>query len=411
MPNTLLTPQIICHELLRRFKNNLGFASGVHHEYDDRFAKKGGKIGDTVNARVPVKFTATPGATLVEQDVEERSVPITLNQRYHVAFGFTSQDMTLTVDRFAERYLDSAAIALANVVDVVGLTMAYRNTNHFVGTPGTVPSAIKTYNQAGAWMDKSAAPFDSLRSVVIGPDMEVEVIDALKGLFQSSAQIKTQYEKGRMGTAAGFQWIKDQNVRTHTVGALGGTPAVNGAAQTGSTIITDGWTSAAATRLNRGDIISFAGIYAVNPVSGDNLADLASFVVLADTASDGSGNATIPISPSLTITGPYKNASAAPANNALINVFGTAQAGQGALATTATPQGIAYHREAFGFAMVPLVLPDGVHNAALSVDKETGVAIRTVSDYDIHSDKFYTRCDILFGWAPLLPTFACRVAS
>ncbi len=52
MANTLLTPQVITNELLRRFKNNLGFAGAVRHEWDDRFAVKGGKIGDTLNIRV-----------------------------------------------------------------------------------------------------------------------------------------------------------------------------------------------------------------------------------------------------------------------------------------------------------------------------------------------------------------------
>ncbi len=411
MPNTILTPQVYTNELLRRFKNNLGFASGTHHEYDERFAKKGGKIGDTVNARIPVKFTATPGATLEPQDVEERSVPIVLNKRYHVGFAFTTQDLTLSIDRFGERYLDSAAVALANVVDVDGLTMGYQSTHNFVGSPGTVPSALKTYLQAGAWLDKMSCPFDNFRSVCIGPDMEVEIVDALKGLFQSSKQIATQYEKGRMGTAGGFQWIKDQNVRTHTVGTLGGTPAVNGASQTGSSIVTDGWTAVAALRLKKGDIVSFDLVYGVNPVSGDNLADLARFVVTADVSSDGSGNATIPISPPLTITGPYRNASNAPANDTLINVFAKAQADQAAISAAASPQGIAFHREAFGFAMVPLMVPKGVHEAALSIDKETGISIRTVTDYDIQSDNVYTRCDILYGWAPLLPEFACRIVS
>jgi hypothetical protein len=33
-----------------------GLAGTVAHEYDDRFAQTGGKIGDTYNLRVPVKF-------------------------------------------------------------------------------------------------------------------------------------------------------------------------------------------------------------------------------------------------------------------------------------------------------------------------------------------------------------------
>lgn len=403
MGNTLLTPQIITNELLRRFKNNLGFAGTVRHEYDDRFANKGGKIGDTLNIRIPAKFVATRGAVLTEQDVTETTVPLVLDQQAHVGFSFTSKDQTLTIDRFGERYLNSAAVALSNVVDVDGLTMAYQRTANSVGTPGSVPNTLKTYNQAGAKLDDSGVPVDGKRYMVINPTMQVEVIDANKTLFNATGEVAKQYVKGRMGTAAGFEWIMDQNTRTHTVGVQGGTPRVNGANQSGSSLITDGWTAAAATRLKKGDIITIANVNAVNPVSGDTLGTGCQFVVTADVASDGSGNATIPIWPPMTPAGAHKTVSALPADDALITVVGNSG--------TASPQGLAYHREAFALAMAPLEMPQGVHMTARAQDTETGVSIRTVGQYDINSDKFIYRCDILYGWAVLLPQFACRVQS
>jgi hypothetical protein len=394
---------VITHELLRRFKNNLGFASTIRHEYDEHFAQKGAKIGDSLQLRVPVKFTATKSATLSEQDVTETQVTLTLNTQAHVGFSFGSKDLTLTIDRFGERYLDSAAVALANVVDVDGLTVAYQSTFNAVGTPGTVPNTLKTYNLAGAKLDNNGTPLDDMRSVVISSGMQVEIVDALKGLFNSTPQIKRQYEKGRMGTAAGFEWVLDQNTRTHQVGPLGGTPLVNGASQTGSNLVTNGWTASAANRLKKGDIFTIANVYAVNPVSGDTLADLQQFVVTADVNSDGSGNATIPISPPITPTGAYKTVSASPANGAAITVLGAAN--------TLTPQGLAYHRDAFAMAMAPLEMPQGVHMAARSIDKETGMSIRCVGAYDIVNDKFIYRCDILYGWVAARPQFACRIAS
>jgi hypothetical protein len=403
VPNTLLTPQVITHELLRRFKNNLGFAGSIRHEYDERFAQKGAKIGDSLQLRVPVKFTATKSATLTEQDVTETSVTLTLTTQAHVGFSFSSKDLTLTIDRFGERYLDSAAVALANVVDVDGLTMAYQSTFNAVGTPGTVPNALKTYNLAGAKLDNNGAPLDDMRSVVFNAAMQVEIVDSLKGLFQSTPQIKRQYEKGRMGTAAGFDWILDQNTRTHQVGPLGGTPQVNGASQTGANLVTNGWTASAANRLKKGDIFTIANVFAVNPVSGDTLSDLQQFVVTADVNSDGSGNATIPISPSIIPTGAYKTVSASPANGAAITVLGSAN--------TLTPQGLAYHRDAFAMAMAPLEMPQGVHMAARSIDKESGMSIRCIGAYDIVNDKFIYRCDILYGWVAARPQFSCRIAS
>jgi hypothetical protein len=206
-----------------------------------------------------------------------------------------------------------------------------------------------------------------------------------------------------MGTAAGFDWILDQNTRTHQVGPLGGTPLVNGASQTGSSLVTDGWTASAANRLKKGDVFTIAGVFAVNPVSGDTLSDLQQFVVTADVSSNGSGDATIPFSPPIITTGAYKTVSASPADNAAITVLGSAN--------TLTPQGLAYHRDAFAMAMAPLEMPQGVHMAARSIDKETGMSIRCVGDYDIVNDKFIYRCDILYGWVAARPQFSCRIAS
>jgi len=412
MPNTLLTPQIIANETLRRFRNNLGFASSIRHEYDDRFAQKGGKIGDHITLRQAVMFAAVDGAPISKQNVVEKSATLTINRHKHVAFEFPLSDLALNIDRFGERYLEAAGSALANAVDVDLLTTAYQSTHNFVGVPGTIPTAIKSYNQAGAWLDKSSCPLDQQRYVVIGPDMQVEIVDALKALFQSSPQIKRQYEKGRMGIAAGMNWILDQNVRTHTTGPFGGTPAVVGAGQTGSSINTSGWSAAAASRLTKGDIIQFAGVYAVNPVSGDAYADLANWVVTEAFASDGSGLGAVQISPELIAAGPYKNCSGSPEDAALISIFSKVQADQAGIASKASPQGLAYHKDAFAWAMVPFEKPGGVDFAAVATDKDgTGFSLNIVRDFDVDAYSMVSRVDIQYGFAVPIPRFATRIVS
>jgi hypothetical protein len=413
MSNTLLSPQVIANETLRRFRNNLGFASSIHHEYDDRFANKGAKTGESITLRQAVIFAAEDGAPINKQNVVEKPHTLTINRHKHVAFEFPMSELALTIDRFSDRYLQAASAALANAVDVDLLTSAYKAVSNFVGVPGTVPTAIKTYSKAGAWLDKSSAPIDGMRHVVIGPDMQVEIVDELKALFHSSPQIKRQYEKGRMGTAAGFDWILDQNIRTHTTGPYGGTPAVTTASQSGTSIATDGWTSSAANRLKAGDIISFDGVYAVNPVSGDSYADLANFVVAADFNSDGSGEGSITLAgDGLIVSGPYKNCSGSPGSGALINIYGKAQADQAAIASKGSPQGLAYHKDAFAWAMVPFEKPRGVDFAAVATDKDgTGFSLNIVSDFDIDAYSMVTRVDVQYGFAVPIPRFAVRVLS
>jgi hypothetical protein len=401
--NVLLTPTVIANELLMRFKNNLVFTELCSHEYDERFAKSGGKIGDTLKLRVPNRYLAVSGAPISEQDTTEASVNLTIDTQMHTAFSFLSKDMTLTIDQFGDRYLDSAAVALANACDVSGLTMATQSTANVVGAPGTVPSTLLTYLQAGQKLSENAAPVDNNRSIVVNPAMEVGIVDALKTLYQSSTEIDKQYKRGRMGTAAGFTWAMDQNIRTQTVGPLGGAPQTTVAGQTGSTLLTTGWTAAVAPRVKKGDVFTILGVYAVNPVSGDTLAALKQFVVTADTSSLVSGDLSLPISPAIVATGPNKNVSAAPGAGAALTFLGTAN--------TLSPQGIAFHKEAFCFAMVPLEQPQGVHMAKVATDPKTGLSIRFVSAYDISTDRFITRADVMYGWAARNPAWACRIAS
>jgi hypothetical protein len=395
---TLLTPTVISNELLRRFKNNLSFAAGASHEYDDKFQK----IGDSYTLRDPVKLLAVDGATMSVQDIEESGRLLQINTQKHSAFQFSSKDLTLTIDRFGERYLDSAAVALANAFEVDGLTMAYQKTYNLVGAQGTTPNTLRLWKQGAAKLDKQACPFDGKRSVVMNSDAEVEIIDVLKGLFQSGDQIKKQYETGRMGRTMGADWSLAQNIRTHTAGPQGGTPLVDGATQSGSSINVKGFTAAVASRLKKGDVIEFGTVYMVNPVSGDQYLDKAQFTLTADFSSDVAGKGPLQLSPALVLTGAKKNVSGAPIDGDTITVKTGA-------ANTLSAQNLIYHKDAFCYAMAPLELPQGVHFAGRSIDKQTGLSIRIVSAYNISTDVFATRADIAYGWAAKREAWACRV--
>lgn len=93
--------------------------------------------------------------------------------------------------------------------------------------------------------------------------------------------------EGRRNTFNGF----DPDAKTAR-GVATGTPLVNGASQTGSSIITDGWTPSQTGILKAGDHISFGG-------------ELKQ--VDSDVNSDGSGNATITFTPDIR-TSPSDNA-------------------------------------------------------------------------------------------------------
>lgn len=406
MANTLLTISQITRETLRILENNLVFTKQVRRDFDDSFGRAGAKIGTVLNIRKPARYSGRTGQGLSIEDATETQVPLTLNTQRGVDIAFTSQDLALSIDDFKERFIRPAIANVANQIDFDGLQQ-YLNVYNTIGTPGTVPNALLTYLQAGQRLDEEAAPRDNLRSLVISPAMQATIVDTLKGLFQESTEIGRQYEEGTMGRSIGFKWSMDQNVGINTVGLLGGTPTVNGAGQTGASLITQAWSNSITGILKKGNVFTIGsgatGVFAVNPQSKQSTGALRQFTVLADQNSSGGGAVTIPISPAIVTTGPFQNVTAAPGNGASINVLGAA--------STASPQGLAFHKDAFALGCADLPLPGGVDMAARVSDKQVGLSIRLVRAYDINTDRFPTRIDVLYGWTTLYAELACRVAS
>jgi hypothetical protein len=397
--NTILTDSIIANESLRLLENNLVFARGVNRQYEKAF-EGDRKIGDTINVRKPAQYTVRTGPTATTQNHVDTTVPVVVDTQKGIDVEFTSKELTLNLEDFSKHVLAPQIATLANAVDFDGLSL-YKKVPNAVGTPGTTPSAFKTILQAGGKLDDEGCPMDDQRSLIINPLAQIEMVDALKGLFQSTAQIKDQYEKGRMGTSGGFDWSMSQNIPTHTVGALGGTPLVNGASQAGSSLNTKGWTAAIGPRLKAGDVFTIAGVFAVNPMSKQSTNSLRQFVVTADAASDGAGNAAVSIYPAIVVTGATQNVSALPADSAAITVLGAANA--------TSPTNLAYHKDAFTLVTVDLPLPKGMDMSARASSKSAGLSIRIVRGFDITNDKFISRLDVLYGWKAIRPELACRI--
>lgn len=404
--NTLLTITMITREALRVLENSCTAIRTVNRNYDEKFAVEGAKIGTTLNIRKPPRYVGTTGQALNVEGAVETSVAVALTKQFGVHIQFSSQDLLLSIDDFSDRFLVPAIAAIANEMDADVLAL-YDQVHDYVGTPGTTPNALLTYLQAGARLNNNSAPLDGMRHCVVTPTMEITLVDALKGLFQQASAIAEQYVKGQMGRAAGFTFYMDQNCATHTVGALGGTPLVNGANQTGASITTDGWSNNITGVVKKGDILTFASTNQVNVQSRNNIGSLQQFVVTEDADSNGSGQATIKIDPPITVSGAQQTVNQSPADNAVILIFGSASAH----AAVATPQGLAYHRDAFVLVTADLPLPRGVDMAARASDKQAGLSMRIVRDYNISTDNFPCRIEVLYGTKAIRPELACRVVG
>lgn len=407
MANTLITPSIIAREGLFHLENNLVLGANVHREYKNEFVK----IGDTVTIRKPVQFVASDGATRVNQDVTENTTSIVVNKRKHVSWKFTSQDLTLTLDEYAERYIKPAAIALANKIDSDLANEGADAFYNITGTPGVTPADFTALADAAERLDNLSAPDDGQRCLILNPAARWSLADGLGGsgsggIFNAEI-VGSMVRRGFLGEIAGFKIYGDQNVANHTCGAQGGTPLLNDAAfaQNTGTITIDGATASITNWARKGDIITIAGVNAVNPISKEDLGYLAEFVVTADANSDGSGNVTLTVTPALndgSTLAPYQNVSALPADNAAI----TFKTGAG---DAVHPQNLAFHKNALALVTVPLELPDSVTFKA-RMDWR-GYSLRVVKDYDIDADEEIIRLDALYGVKAIYPDIGVRVTG
>ena len=412
--NNLLTISKITNEALMVLENELTFTNNVTREYDDQFAVTGAKIGNTLNVRRPGRFIGTTGPALNVEDFNETSVPVTLSTQFHVDTQFTTQDLALSLDMFSDRVLKPAVAAIANKMDLDGLTMAKNNVANIVGTAGTPPTGLITYLTAAAYLDSEGAPRDGRRSCVVEPFTSATIVDSLKGLFVPSDVIGKQYTKGMMGRdSAGMNWYMDQNVVNQTFGSYSG-KTLSVATNTTSFGIATGWAqfgtlqlvASSSLTLNQGDVIQIAGVYAVNPQNraAYGSGKLRNFVVQSTTVVATGGGTAVTVSPAIITGGQFQNV-------VVQTTSGTAVVTPFNNTGTVSPQNLVFHKNFATLATADLELPDGVHFAGRASDKDLGLSIRVVRQYTINNDSIPTRLDVLYGWAPLYPELGCRVAA
>lgn len=416
MSNTLITPAWITKTTLAHLVNNSAFLGNVNTDYVDQFRVAGAKVGTSITVRKPVQGTVRSGAVANVQDVNEsNSFTITMEPEFGIDWAFTDFDLTLKVDKFEERYLVPYGSRLAAELDLRIAQRLYRQVYNFTGTPGTPPATADAGLAANEKLDNNACPRGDIRRFAITPKANRTLVGGLAGFFNNQQIIGEQYKTGMVKNGLGFDPTMSQNMPTHTVGGLGGTPLVNGANQgtinTGATdnpfaattaLITDGWTAAAANRLRQGDVFTIQGVFAVQPITKQVLPDLQQFVVTADVASDAGGNATVTISPAIIAGGAYQNVSARPADNAALTIVTGA-------ANTGYLQNILYHKDALSLVTIPMDVPNGMDMA--DVADHEGVSLRFVRGFDISNNQRICRFDILAGYGVGRPEWACRVPN
>jgi hypothetical protein len=400
MSNSILTIDMITRKALEILENNLVLTRNVNRAYDDSFAVEGAKIGSTLRIRLPDRALVTDGAALQVQDDNEQFTTLTVSNQKHIGVNFTTAEMTMQLDDFAERVLKPRISQLASSIDA-DVANSFRSMYQSVGTPGLTPATSLVLLQAQQKLNEAAAVM-SPRYATVNPAANAGLVEGMKGLFNPTDTISKQFKNGMMGMGVlGFDEINmSQSIKQFTTGSRNatGTVGTTVTAQGSNTIVLAGVGNA--LTIKAGDVFTVAGCFSVNPQTRESTGSLQQFVVVADTVSSSGGAATVTVSPAMyTSTQALATIDSFPASGAVTTFIGAA--------SSQYPQNLVYHKDAITFATADLLMPQGVDMASRQV--HNGISMRIVRQYDINNDRLPCRIDVLYGYSVIRPQMGVRL--
>jgi len=398
MANSILTIDMITRKALEILENNLVITRNVNRQYDDSFAVEGAKIGSTLRIRLPDRALVTDGAALQVQDDNEQHTTLTVNSQKHIGVNFTSAELTMQLDDFADRVLKPRISQLASSIDA-DVANAFRTIGNSVGTPGTTPATSLVLLQAQQKLNENAAVM-SPRYATVNPAANAGLVEGMKGLFNPTDTISKQFKNGMMGTGVlGFDEINmSQSIKQFTTGTRGATGNTTSAAVTVEGAAAIALTVASGATIKAGDVFTVADCFAVNPQTRESTGSLFQFVVLADVTASGTA-VTVTVAPMYSANHALATVNALPGNSKAVVFVGAA--------STQYAQNLVYHKDAITFATADLLLPQGVDMASRAV--HNGISLRVVRQYDINNDRMPCRIDVLYGYSTIRPQMACRL--
>jgi len=400
MANSLLTIDMITRKALEILENNLVLTRNVNRQYDDSFAVEGAKIGSTLRIRLPDRALVTDGAALQVQSDNEQYTTLTVASQKHIGVNFTSAELTLQLDDFAERVLKPRISQLAASIDA-DVANSYQYIGNTVGTPGTTPATSLVLLQAQQKLNENAAVM-SPRYATVNPAANAGLVEGMKGLFNPTDTISRQFKNGMMGMGVlGFDEINmSQSIKQFTTGSRTATGGTTSAAVTseGATTIAITGAGASAT-VKAGDVFTVADCYAVNPQTRESTGSLFQFVVTTDVTLNGSGAGNLTVAPIYSASNALATVNSLPATSKAVVFVGAA--------SSQYPQNLVYHTDAITFATADLMMPQGVDMASRQV--HNGISMRIVRQYDINNDRMPCRIDVLYGFSVIRPQMAVRL--
>lgn len=403
MANSLAAaiPQILAQGLLA-LRQQAIMPRLVNAAYSDIAGDKGTSIDVPIPSAIATRTVTAAAVPPQAADLGPTKVNIPMDQWIEAPFQLSDKDALEAMAGIIPMQASEAIKALANYADQFilqlpdgsetgGPSTALQLVFNVAGTPATTPFAsdLAAYRDARKLLNKAPSPFTD-RRVILGPDAEANALNLALFLQAYSTGDQAGIVQGLIGHRVGADWYLDQNVQSHTTGAVGAgaltvngvnAPAASGVQQTLSIA------KAAGTSWNAvvGDVIQIAS----GPAAGFYA------VATAVTVTQGA-NTTVNIFPTLL---------GSTAGGEVINV----STAVGTAAATTSVTNLLFHRDAFAFANRPLVgSAEGLGSIIQSaIDPISGLTLRLELRRDYKQTTF--SYDVLFGARMPRPQLAARI--
>lgn len=415
MANVFQTTQYVLDDVFVRFWNSLSFARTSNRNLEADFKNLTFATGQTIDYRLEERYLGGQGASAVSEARVQIIRPLSITRQYHVMLDYSG--FNLTFDRARdEPYLEMAnaprAKRLANLVEgFIARENFWPQTYQATGTAG-VPVDFNTIVQTDAYMTELAIPEDGKRFCGVMPRVAANLSNDLYNVFNSTVNTGALID-GFVGHLSGFDFFKTNFLGRQIagLGQAGGSPpagfllggiVTNGPIVGGNTIVVGSLGQApGAVVFNKGDIIEVddsAGVFMVNPLTYEPLAQRAQFVVTAQVITADGSTATIPVNPTIIVDGSRQNISAPIPNGAQL------------LLRASHNVSLAYHSQAVVFAAPPLKELRGGVEAVTRYSDLYKLAMTYSLGADVRNYEQLDRIDVICGVA-INPEFAVRICS
>lgn len=395
MANQFINTQLVSNTALAMFANNSPFIMTGSRIYQDDFQSSGYKIGDTLQVRRQNNFIIGDGSTAAPQDIIETVENIVVQHQYHALIAYTVQDLSLRIEDFSRMFIQPAIQNIVTQMERDICADAELELNYYTGSAGTAINSFQTVDLAGAKLLEQGVNISSdaylAMTVRDGSALKSALLNNFTPVFNEDI-----VRQSAIGHLSYFDIFQSQNIINHVAGAgprlhSGDTLLVNGAVSSGNTIVMDGATISVTNYFVPGDVFSIAGVNSVNPLSRQSTGQPMQFVVTANASSDGSGNLTVSVNPTIvsSTSSPLQNVSNAIPDDAAVSMVGSYNCN------------VAYPARALDIVCPPLYKLQ-VPYSSVAVDPETGLSLAVTQTGDILGYQNLMRIDILCGfkWHP-----------